>query len=219
MSSLCGQGSKTPWPESSSLCCWHCTEPFSSQPIGIPIEVRDDRIICDGNFCSYSCALAHTFSAGASHREYKTKQLLTQVASEVHGIDDVVAAPPRLTLSKFGGPLSIEEFRGTRATHSVVVNPPFVSQDVVYEECDTSGEPVVDSSSELAQPRWDACNLTIPSTPLQDDEVFCESEPLAADALFPQFCADQEEEQQGDDAQEQQDGAFGGELGRFMRAQ
>ena len=207
LSQLCGQGETRPWPRSTDLCCWHCTEPFDTQPVGIPIELQgDSKIVCDGNFCSYSCALAHTFSSGATHREYRTKQLLTQVAREIHGLHTVVSAPPRLALSKFGGPLSIKEFRETGSTHSIVINPPYVSQDVVYEESVGENET---TTAERARDQWSVERLQIPEQPLSASEVMTDSEPLQ-ESLFDAF-----REERMADATAAAD--TGGTLSQFMR--
>lgn len=234
LSRLCGQGVTTPWPETTDICCWHCTEPFPNQPVGIPTSLENDgTVLCQGNFCSYACALAHTFADGASHREYRTKQLLTMVAREMHGEDDVRPAPPRLVLQKFGGPLSIEAFRSTRNVHSVVVNPPFVSQDMVYEE---SGANAVDVS-EQRPPRpeedaphgdgemhvetggWCVAGLRVPAESLAPSSVLSESEPLC-DGMYDDFLADAdgtaEADADADETVEQELQSFGGGLRRFI---
>ena len=235
-SSLCGQGTHRPWPESTDVCCWHCTEPFDGSPIGIPLQIKaDGRVVCDGNFCSYSCALTHIFDSGSSHREFRTKQLLTQVARELHGIVDIVPAPPRLSLRKFGGPLSVDEFRQAATLHKLVVNPPFVSQDVVYEEMrDDTGTAAAPAPAAAAPPaaappgpsaitlqahntdertdQWSVRGLRPPSAPLAEAEVLTDSGPLGAN-MFTDFVAAQGRTVA---APPPQDAAFGGELNRFL---
>ena len=210
------------WPSSSDLCCWHCTEPFEGQPVGIPIECRSDGVIlCEGNFCSYGCALAHIFHSRASHREYNAKQLLCQVAREMHGMAAVMPAPPALLLSKFGGPLSIEEFRGTTEHHSVVPNPPFARADVVYESTRTAGDgggtgPGTgagggEARGEATGGDWADSRLRgmrIPERPLSTSQFLADSGPLGP-ALMDDFVR----ERQGGARAE----GFGGGLGAFIR--
>ena len=189
-SELSGRGTNgKEWPTKTDLCCWHCTEPFDTQPIGIPLNTESDgRVICDGNFCSYPCALAYAFTFKTSHSQYKTRQLLIQCANDIHGISEVQAAPPTLSLKKFGGPLTIEQFRNSKQLHSIVVNPPFASQDMVYEihsqgDCDDA-----ETNEPSAKPSmsWGVAGLRPPDEPLSEKEIFCESEPLC-DEKFSKF--------------------------------
>lgn len=213
------------WPSSSDMCCWHCTETFEGQPVGIPIECRNDGVIlCEGNFCSYGCALAHIFHSRASHREYNAKQLLCQVARELHGITAVMPAPPTLLLSKFGGPLSIEEFRNTTEHHSVVPNPPFARADVVYESTRTAGDGdgtgtgagtgIASGGEALGEAGGgDGADarlrgMRIPERPLTPSQFLADSEPLGP-ALMDDFVR----ERQGGARAE----GFGGGLGAFIR--
>ncbi len=239
LSTLHGQGAQRPWPDRTDLCCWHCTETFDSQPVGIPVQIRSDGIVlCDGNFCSYSCALTHIFSQKTTHREYRTKQLLVQVAREVHGVSTIKPAPPRLALAKFGGPLSIDEFRNAVKTHIIVVNPPFISRDVVYEESgisstledDGRSAAVDDTEAQMGETgdethqdgptgrHWAVHDLRIPETSLPVSEVLTDSEPLGP-ALFADYV--QQREAAADDADALADAEpsdDGGDLARFMRA-
>ena len=210
------------------MCCWHCTEPFECQPIGIPSDILIDtgQIVCDGNFCSYSCALTWLFSSGSTHREYQAKQLLTQVAREQHGVSKIVPAPPMLALAKFGGPMSIEQFRSTQTTHAIVVSPPFVCQGIVYEER-FGGEEAPSEEEDAEAPEacegaegdsvrsgggWGIQGLRSPEQSLPPDEVLCDSEPFG-DAMFDKYV----EERRGGEAAEGADDDYGGQLGKFMR--
>lgn len=224
-SSLCGQGTHRPWPEKTDICCWHCTEPFNNPPIGIPLQLKSDgKVVCDGNFCGYSCALTYIFDSGSSHREFKCKQLLTQVARDLHGVIDIVPAPPRLSLTKFGGPLTIESFRRTTTVHKLVVNPPFVSQDIVYEDVrDGTSEPEEQSEqptlvlqghgTEDHTDQWSVRGLHPPDKVLSDNEVLSESEPLGQD-MYTDFVSENQEQSAVAPASNRN--AFGGDLNRFI---
>ena len=225
LNSLSTRGATSPWPERTEVCCWHCTEPFDTQPIGIPLKYDPSgSIVCDGNFCSYGCALTHIFSLRTTFREYQTKLMLLQVAREVHGIQGgVVPAPPRLALKKFGGHLDIEAFRAVTTQHSVVVNPPFVSQDIVCEEHDAAspgdGGPAEAGLAREAEPEaggWQVTNLAPPARPLAADEVLCDSEPLGP-PLFDAFVTSKQAEAAAPPAAPSAPDAVGGALGRFIR--
>ena len=225
LSRLSSQGTTEPWPQSTEICCWHCTEPFDGQPIGIPLKYDPNgTIVCDGNFCSYGCALTHVFTHRTSFREYQTKLMLLQVAREVHGIEFVVPAPPPLALQKFGGHLSIDEFRSVTTQHSVVVNPPFVSQDIVCEEHDAPSaaatgdcvDTVVPCSDTEHNGSWQVTNLSPPTVALSSDDVLCESEPLGP-PLYDNFVKSQQQKTESPDAPAASSQTVGGALGRFIK--
>jgi hypothetical protein len=192
LSSLSSRGTSEPWPTCTDVCCWHCTEPFRCQPVGIPHEIRSDgTILCDGNFCSYSCALTYIFSSRSSHKEYRTKQLLAQVAREVHNITEILPAPPALALSKFGGPMTIEMFRTTKHEHAVVVNPPFVCQGIVFEEREGNAagereEETDSAAAEVDSAAWAIEGLRVPERPLEPEEALSDSQPFGP-ALYDDF--------------------------------
>lgn len=219
LSLLSARGATEPWPTSTKFVCWHCTEPFETQPVGVPVRINavNGEIVCDGNFCSYSCALTYTFSAHTTYQEYKKKQMLMQVAREVHGITTVRPAPPVLALKKFGGPLDIEEFRSTASEHAVVVNPPFVCQGIVYEERrgdadagDDDGDDVQDlAAAEATTGSWSVTGLQPPPEALPLDQVLSESEPFGP-PMFEDFVQQQQTE-------EQRRSDYGGHLGKFIK--
>lgn len=101
------------WPERSSICCWHCCHTF--QGIPIPATIKQDRksqlIQTSGVFCSFNCAKRwildkNTFSVG------EQINLLHLLLKKVIGsYSKIRPAPPRIALTIFGGPLSLEEFR------------------------------------------------------------------------------------------------------------
>lgn len=101
------------WPTSTTICCFHCTEPFSGFPFPLPIKYDSNSKLytCFGVFCSPNCAKAYL-------REHPTVGntlcyvYLKQLAQELFSIlEDIIAAPPSCTLKKFGGEYTIEQFR------------------------------------------------------------------------------------------------------------
>jgi len=120
--------------------CWHDTEPFEGDPVGIPISIlkkskrdRDSSSDDDddnsytsfscstpenhntyllyGCFCSIECALAYLFEI----RDWNNDVLLMQthlMAKEYYGIDDILEpAEPAWDLTKFEGTKSVVDFR------------------------------------------------------------------------------------------------------------
>lgn len=124
----------------TTLHCWHDTRPFEGPVVPAPksFDVKERRFVVFGCFCSLSCAKAFMVESG-SFDVGAQLVLLERMASELYGTCNVVAAPPRLSLDVFGGPYSIERFRGMSATSEATIQaPPFVSTYMVCEERDLS---------------------------------------------------------------------------------
>jgi len=117
---------KKEWESSSDHACFYCTEQFQTMPIGIPIRHIRGKYYCRDNFCSFNCAAAYIFSGFDTRYHFKKWEyyaLLCLLAKEINekinienGNDNkkiiyVKLAENRNLLKKFGGPITIEEFR------------------------------------------------------------------------------------------------------------
>lgn len=118
--------SKKEWDTTTEHACFYCTEQFQTMPIGIPIRHIRGKFYCRDNFCSFNCAAAYIFSGFDTRYHFKkweyysllcllAKQINDLIDSE-HGINNqkiiyVKLAEDRNLLKKFGGPMTIEEFR------------------------------------------------------------------------------------------------------------
>jgi len=118
--------SKKEWDSSTDHACFYCTEQFQTMPIGIPIRLIRGKYYCRDNFCSFNCAAAYIFSGFDTRYHFKKWEyysLLCLLAKEINekinneiNIDEkkiinVKLAENRNLLKKFGGPMTIEEFR------------------------------------------------------------------------------------------------------------
>jgi hypothetical protein len=118
--------SKKEWDSSSEHACFYCTEQFQTMPIGIPIRHIKGKYYCRDNFCSFNCAAAYIFSGFDTRYHFKKWEyysLLCLLAKEINEkinvengndmkkIIYVKLAENRNLLKKFGGPMTIEEFR------------------------------------------------------------------------------------------------------------
>ena len=143
-------------PNSTTIPCFYCTEPFSNAPLGIPVgfvpsyyeqkgpdgecypitltsakrknEVKElgHRVIerdyyeTDGNFCSFPCMIAYY----GQHRDMytdTTMPLMKRMHMELMGHAlPRDAAPSIRLLKKFGGHLSINEWRSVEGRHYVM---------------------------------------------------------------------------------------------------
>ena len=117
---------KKEWESYSEIACFYCTEKFQTMPIGIPLRYIRGKYHCRDNFCSFNCAAAYIFSGFDMRYHFKKWEyysLLCLLAKEINEKIDaengndkkkiiyVKLAEDRNLLKKFGGPMTIEEFR------------------------------------------------------------------------------------------------------------
>lgn len=117
-------------PEETDVSCFWCCHSFKGRPVVLPIRDEGEYLQVYGNYCSPECAMAYLFDMRQdSHTRWEQLALLNRVYGEhVGGV--VKPAPPRSVLTMFGGPMSIEEYRGVITSRKVRVDihiPPMVS--------------------------------------------------------------------------------------------
>lgn len=108
------------WPKSTHIACFHCTEPFAGPPMSIPVayDSKTERWTMDGVFCSCQCALAHLCDTKHHHFLYGNMMCWTKLFAQVYlGVKNARRAPKRRLLQKFGGNMTIEEFRNHKQDH------------------------------------------------------------------------------------------------------
>jgi hypothetical protein len=117
---------KKEWESCSDIACFYCTEKFQTMPVGIPVRHIRGKFYCRDNFCSFNCAASYIFSGFDTKYHFKKWEyysLLCLLAKEINEKIDVEngnnskkiiyvkLAENRNLLKKFGGPMTIEEFR------------------------------------------------------------------------------------------------------------
>ena len=122
-------------PNSVSINCFWCCECFDSQPVGIPIKKLDDTYHMFGNFCSPECAAAYIFDNKRFLNDCWEKYSMLNI---IYGNNEAIkVAPSKLCLKKFGGRLTINEFRSicTKFNKSYkLLLPPMISVLPMIEE-------------------------------------------------------------------------------------
>jgi hypothetical protein len=97
--------------EKTHLCCWHDTEPFDNIPFFIVDKYCDGKYYVFGCFCSVECALAYNLNMG-DYRMNSRNSLTRKLAQVIFGDDiNLQIAQQKELLQKFGGPLTITQFR------------------------------------------------------------------------------------------------------------
>lgn len=95
----------------NKIACWWCTYEYDNKTCYIPDKYCDNKYFVFGNFCSYNCAAAYNLSLG-DYRIWDRHSLINKLYNCAYNCTtSVVTAPPKEILVKFGGPLTIEEYR------------------------------------------------------------------------------------------------------------
>lgn len=99
-------------PETTDVHCWYCTCPFLGQPIPCVkrYDTKRDQFTVYGVFCSWSCS--KSFAIDGTKDWSLQCSLISFLRKRVTGkMQSIRPAPNKYLLEKFGGSMSIEEFR------------------------------------------------------------------------------------------------------------
>lgn len=134
-------------PQKTDLCCWWCTCQFDTLPTYLPEKYSENNFYVSGCFCSFNCAGAYNLSL-ADNKVWDRYSLLKLMyyminKNKINSIVDIdinIAGPKEL-LNKYGGPMTIEEYRKNskilgREYHKLI--PPFIPVNSGFEEITNS---------------------------------------------------------------------------------
>ena len=126
---------KKEWPSNVNMCCFWCSECFDNVPVGIPMKKVDETYYMYGNFCSPECAAAYIFDNKMFINDCWEKYSLLNL---IYGNNESIKlAPSKLCLKKYGGRLSVDEYRNicTKFNKSYkLLLPPMISILPMIEE-------------------------------------------------------------------------------------
>jgi hypothetical protein len=118
------------WPITTQALCLHCAEKCPSVPLPAVKyhDSKEDKYWVYGYFCRPCCSLAYV----QEHPFSDTGRCLLWTQTILRKYFDIcspiVPAPPRCSLIKFGGKLTLDEFYGdSKVQFKVVHVPPFVT--------------------------------------------------------------------------------------------
>ncbi len=117
-------------PSETTLSCFWCCESFPGRPCIIPTHITDKTWYVYGNFCTPQCCMAYLLSEILdTHTRWERIALLNRLyGAQTNG--RIYPAPSRESLQRFGGPISIEDFRemcDKQRTRVDIHMPPMVS--------------------------------------------------------------------------------------------
>ncbi len=93
----------------NDICCWWCTYNFDSYPCFIPEKYYEEKYYVFGCFCSFNCAASYNLNMNdykVMERYALLKKLYNQNSDKRNKL-----APPKEVLEKYGGIVSIENYR------------------------------------------------------------------------------------------------------------
>ena len=94
-----------------SEICWNCCHNFDSIVYGIPMKYHNKVFYTYGDFCSLECCSRYSIEHFNNYHEILS--LINLYNNIINGSKDekVNVAPNKLLLNKFGGNLTIEDYR------------------------------------------------------------------------------------------------------------
>jgi len=98
---------------SKAEACYWDTCSFYTPPVYVPLHITNNIIHTAGYYCSPECAAAAILRREVEGDAHEQLSLLNTLYSSVYMLDGpIIPAPdPRKVLTKFGGPLTIEDYR------------------------------------------------------------------------------------------------------------
>jgi len=128
----CHKNNENLYPEKTEISCWWCCYNFNTIPVSLPYKYYNNKFYTYGIFCSFNCACSYNFQTDDynMYERYSLLNLLYKKISKSDKLIKIKMSSPRETLRKFGGYLSIEEFRKNNLSNQKVykVNlPPIIT--------------------------------------------------------------------------------------------
>ena len=128
------------WLHNTDVLCWWCCHSFNTIPLGLPEEydIKTKKFRVKGIFCSFPCMLAYNNEMWKKngYKKYLIKHLYSKITGNPINTH-IKSAPPRCCLKKFGGEMSIDEFRTTSddntKVYKLVEYPMYISKDYIEE--------------------------------------------------------------------------------------
>jgi hypothetical protein len=96
---------------STAACFWTC-EPFEGRPCVIPTCIIDGVWRVYGNYCNPQSAMAALLAEPLdTHVRWERIALLNMLYGPAYSNGRIYPAPDRAVLQRFGGPITVEEYR------------------------------------------------------------------------------------------------------------
>lgn len=105
--------------EKTDIVCWWCTYNFENVPCVIPTKFYNDKYYVFGNFCTFNCACSYNLKMD-DYKKHDRHALLYKLYSHIFQTTrDLIPAPDREILVKYGGSVTIEEYRNASIKNDI----------------------------------------------------------------------------------------------------
>ena len=122
---------KNIWPSKTNIHCLWCCFSFDTSPYAIPIRKVEDKYQMFGNFCTAECAASYIFEMNYLNETEKMESYsMLNCIYKSKSSTGIKFAPSKLCLKKFGGRLTIEQYRNIISSNKKEIKliiPPLVS--------------------------------------------------------------------------------------------
>lgn len=103
--------------EKTDIACWWCTYKYDTMPCFLTEKMIENTFYVFGNFCSYNCAASYNLDLN-DYRVWERHSLLKKLYNLIYNTTkDIIPAPRKECLKRYGGPLTIEEYRRSLLTN------------------------------------------------------------------------------------------------------
>lgn len=105
--------------------CWNCCHKFKNQAISIPLTYVDSVFYIYGYFCSFNCGARYIFDNYNDKKKWNLYSLLNlyyNISLNTRG-EKVSPAPNKLVLERFGGTMSIDDYRKDNSNYVLSIPP------------------------------------------------------------------------------------------------
>ena len=116
-----------------STVCWYCTEPFSETPVQCPRAHHEETntYLMEGSFCSYACVLSYIkVATSLPSEQWAIAHNVSKICRANKAEPCLNASPHWSCLQKFGGHMTIEQFRASSKNNEVPRTLPATSRVV-----------------------------------------------------------------------------------------
>tara|TARA_B100000575_G_C23143630_1_gene666682 strand:- start:2800 stop:4077 length:1278 start_codon:yes stop_codon:yes gene_type:complete len=112
MVKICNNNNGNKWISNTDISCFWCCHSFDNTPWGIPYKLEDNIFNLYGIFCSCNCALSYLINNENGDTLWEKIALLQLLYFKIYNkYENILPAPNKISLKKFGGSITIEEFR------------------------------------------------------------------------------------------------------------
>lgn len=155
-----GNGDLVTIKEHTDIACWWCSHNFEGIPCFIPNKYENEVYHIFGCFCSFNCAVAYNMKMD-DYKIWSRYSLIKKIWNDINdsnnnSIEEINPSPPKEILEKFGGYLTIDEYRKNNKIflkkHRIIM-PPMTSMTLIVEETNIGSKERKEADDELVLKR------------------------------------------------------------------